>query len=439
MNNIIQRRKARLEQSVAWRLGLTVLLSGLSFDTAALGAETAPQETVWTRPRPELDPIGIEAGGFRLYPSLSYKGLYDDNIFAAQSNEQSSLISEYSLEASLRSNWPNHQLNLSAGVDIRRHSDFSSENHEDWLFSTDGILNISRDNVLYAGGYIKRDHVDRTAPDDAGGTEPTQFKETSVFGRYSHQLHRFQTGLNASLTKKDFDDVTGIINGVNVTTDQDDRDRTDAVLGVRAAYEWLSPEDEIFLTLNGNRRDYDQLQAPLNADRSSEGYEAMIGLALDLGGVTFGTLSAGYHDQDYQDPFPDIRTPVFAVLLNWNATTLTSISIDSHRSIIDATGVSFSGYTSTNSLVSVDHELRRNLLLKLAFNYITDDYEGIGPAKRDDSTHDAIMGATYMINRRIYVSMEYHNMQRESSNNIASGNTYEFEKNIVFIQLQGQI
>lgn len=440
MNNNIRRRNTRLDKLAAWRCWLAGLLFWLSFNTAVLGEETAPQEAVLTRARPELTPIGAKVGGFRFYPTLAYKGLYDDNIFATQNDKQSSLISEYSLETSLRSNWPNHQLNLLAGTDIRRHSDFSSEDHENWKISTDGKLDISRDSQLYAGGDIKLDHVDRTSPDDADGVVPTQFKETNVFGRYTFQLQRFHIGLNTNLTKKDYDDVPGIVNGVNVTINQDDRDRTEHAVGLRVGYEVLSSQDQIFIVLTGNRREYDELQALLNADRSSEGYEALIGLALDSGGVTFGNLSAGYHVQDYKDPFPDIRAPAFDASLNWNATTLTSVSVDIHRSIIEATGIFFSGYISTNSLVTVDHELRRNLLMKLAFKYTTDDYESIGPAERSDSTHDALVGATYMINRYIHVSMEYHNIQRQSTNNIpTSNNSNEFEKNIVFIQLQGQL
>jgi hypothetical protein len=125
--------------------------------------------------------------------------------------------------------------------------------------------------------------------------------------------------------------------------------------------------------------------------------------------------------------------------LNWNATTLTSVNIDLERSIKETIGVFFSGYVSTNTLVTVDHELRRNLLLKLGFNYITDDYESLGTAERDDTTYDALVGSTYLINRYINVSMQYHNIRRDSSSNVtASSNSVEFEKDIIYIQLRAQ-
>lgn len=439
MNHNIRRRNSRLDKHVALRRWLPGLLFSLSFNTAILAEEPAPRETVLTRIRPELDPLGVKVGGFRAYPTFTYKGLHDDNIFATQDNKEASLISEYSLEALLRSNWPNHQLNLSASTDIRRHSDFSSENTEDWKFSVDGRLDVTQNNQLYGGASLKRDHVDRMAPDDTGGLVPTEFEETNVFGHYSQRLQRWHIDLDTSQTRKNYDDVPGIVNGVETVINQDDRDRSERTVGLRVGYEILSSQDRVFVVLRRDRRDYDEPEDVINADRSSKGYEALMGLALDLGGVTSGNLSAGYRVQDYMDPFPDIRTPVFNASLNWNATTLTSVNIDLERSIKETIGVFFSGYVSTNTLVTVDHELRRNLLLKLGFNYITDDYESLGTAERDDTTYDALVGSTYLINRYINVSMQYHNIRRDSSSNVtASSNSVEFEKDIIYIQLRAQ-
>jgi hypothetical protein len=319
----------------------------LAFSTAVLGAEAEEQATVSTRARPELAPLGVSAGGFRLFPSLALKAVHDDNIFATPTDKESSLISEYSLDLALRSNWTRHQLNLLAGADIRRHSDFSSENHEDWEFSADGKLDISDDSQFYAGGGFRRDHVDRTAPDDANGLTPTPFDETSAFARFSRKRQRFQVDLDASLKTKDYDDVPGIVNGVNVIINQDDRDRSEYGFGLRGNYEILSERDRVFIDLRNDRREYEQLQDVILADRSSDGYEALLGIELELSGITHGSLSAGYHVQDYRDPFPDIRAPLYNASLDWSATELTSVKFELRRSIVDTTGIYFSGYVST--------------------------------------------------------------------------------------------
>jgi hypothetical protein len=89
----------------------------------------------------------------------------------------------------------------------------------------------------------------------------------------------------------------------------------------------------------------------------------------------------------------------------------------------------------------VDHELRRNLLLTLSFHYTDDDYEGIAPAERNDSTYETIAGTTYMFNRYFHVSVQYQHMERDSSTNIVTGtnSSFGFEKNAVFVQLLTQI
>jgi hypothetical protein len=441
VNNNIRRRNARLDKPTAWCCWLSGLLFSLSFNTAVLAEAPAERETVLTRARSELAPLGMSAGGFRLYPSLAWKGLYDDNIFATQTDKESSLISEYSLDMSLRSNWSSHQLNLLAGADIRRHSDFSSENHEDWELSADGRLDISDDSQFYAGGGVRRDHVDRTAPDDASGLTPTQFEQTDVFARFSQQLQRFHVDLDANLKRKDFDDVPGIVNGVNVIINQDDRDRSEYSFGLRASYEIYSERDRVFVALRNDRREYETLQDVILADRSSDGYETLLGVELELSGITSGSLSAGYHIQDYQDPFPDIRAPLYNASLDWSATPLTSVRFDLRRSVVDTTGIYFSGYVTTNTRINVDHELRRNLLLNLTLNYTTDDYAGIATAERSDSTYETIAGTTYMVNRYFHVLIQYQHIERDSSTNIISGTTdsFGFKKNAIFIQLQTQL
>src|SRR5512143_1338967 len=45
--------------------------------------EAAPHgETVATRVRPELEPLGIRAGSFLILPKLGVDGTYNDNVFA---------------------------------------------------------------------------------------------------------------------------------------------------------------------------------------------------------------------------------------------------------------------------------------------------------------------------------------------------------------------
>jgi hypothetical protein len=88
----------------------------------------------------------------------------------------------------------------------------------------------------------------------------------------------------------------------------------------------------------------------------------------------------------------------------------------------------------------VDHELRRDLLLKAGIIYVVDDYAGIGSAKRDDSTYDLLLGSTYLVSRYLNFSVQYHHVHQDSDDNTASSTTpYEFDKNVILIQLNTQL
>ena len=49
-------------------------------------------ETVTNRPRPELDRLGVRAGGLFIYPRLGLQEFYNDNIFYTDSGEEDDFI-----------------------------------------------------------------------------------------------------------------------------------------------------------------------------------------------------------------------------------------------------------------------------------------------------------------------------------------------------------
>lgn len=408
--------------------------------SSAAFAADEPQrgETIQDRPRPEVTPQGMPLGDFVMFPRLSLAGAYDDNILASDTDEQSGYRMKLAPELAVRSDWGNHALNLQASAEMGQNSEFSSEDYEDWLLGADGRLDILRTARLYAGATGGHDHVERTAPEDSSGLEPTEYDFATAFGRYEQQFGRFSLQFSADVLRNDYQDVPGIINGNRVIINQDDRDRTEHRLGIRGGYEFIR-DYEAFLRLTRNQRDYDDLLDIVNTDRSSEGYESVAGVALDLGGVTFGDVFAGYLNQDYEAPFPDIDTPVFGTNLYWNPSGLTTVSLGLQRSINEAVNINFSGYTSTETSLAVDHELRRDFLLRAGINYIADEYTGIGAAARDDKTYHLQLAPTYLANRFLHVSLQYHYLQRDSDDNTTAELHDKFDKNLFILQLDTQL
>src|SRR5687768_8914978 len=88
---------------------------------ASTGAQTAWAQlahdqhgnTVLTSPGP-YDPIGFRAGPVYFFPSVSVQGLYNDNIYAEQTNKRSDEILIIRPELQVQTDWSRHELQLYA-------------------------------------------------------------------------------------------------------------------------------------------------------------------------------------------------------------------------------------------------------------------------------------------------------------------------------------
>jgi hypothetical protein len=407
---------------------------------------------VLNRPRTALDPLGIPVGGFLAYGQLAYTGAYDSNVFATPIDTRADYISIISPKAAILSNWTRHALNLSAGADIGRYMEYSKQNFNDWRVTADGRLDVTSDIQVFGGGDFAHLHTLRTSPDDSGGLEPTQYTSASAFARYRHRLGRFSFTPQATFKRLDYDDTPAIRDGMLVDIDQDFRDRDEYTIELRGGYEIIPESNELFVRVRGNDRDYDEsrviplsesLGFPIEIDRSSHGYEVVAGLDLDLGGIMFGEIFAGYRGQSYKSPLPDIDTPTFGVTIDWNVTRLTTVNFKVERDINEATQDFYSGYIATIASLTIDHELRRDLLLNATFRVADNDYQGIstpiGKAKRDDTIYGAVVGAKYLLNRHLYASIGYTYLQRDSTDNTQLGSrARDYKIHAVFFRLETQ-
>lgn len=429
-----------LDRTSLLRHGWLAIMLTLSSATTLAAEEPTEPETVATRVRPEVDPLGVSAGGFLIYPKLTFSYLHDDNVLANQgSGKVASFATETSPEVSAHSNWSGNALNMLASASLVRFADFPNENYDDWLISADGRLDVTHDIKLAGGGSVGHNHISRTSADNSNTLEPITYSENTAFARYTHRLGRFRFTLDTTVTRQNYDNAFNLVGGALVLVSEDDRDHTETRTGLRAGYEAI-PGQVFFVQLTQDNRDYSQPVAIANVERSSDGREALLGLSFVPGEIIFGTVSAGYSRRNYLAPFPDINTPVYAASVHWNITRLTTANLIAQRTTNDAQTPWFSGYVSTNTLFSIDHELRRHVLLNVSLNRIDDDYQAIAPAERRDTTYDIFMGPTYMINRNFYVSAQYHRLERNSTDNtLAPGVSNDYRKNIILVKLQAQL
>ena len=387
-------------------------------------------ETVLTRSRPELDPLGVPVGSFYFFPKLTLEEKYIDNIFSVESSRNDDFITVVTPEVALESQWGNHELNLTANVSFGRYADFDKENYTDYNFAADGRLDITRESFLFGSVGFTKLHEDRGSPDDVNGSEPTEFDVSLANVQFFHQLNRLSFTVDALVRKFDYDDAPTATTPIN----NDDRDRLQSDLSIRAGYE-IVPEYEAFVRVAVNDRSYDDNVDDNGFDRDSHGFEIVAGTAIDFGGVTFGNVFAGFQYQKFGDSnLKDIPGLTIGADLTWNVTTLTTLKGGITRVIEETTSGGASGFHSTRVRFSVDHELLRNLLLNANLAATQNKYKGI---EREDILYELGAHVKYMMNRNFYGTILYGYKQQDSD--VAGGGDADYRQNLFMIRLEAQM
>ena len=398
------------------------------------GAEDVPRgESVTTRPRPELTPLGMRVGGFLLFPKLSLDETYDDNIFRVEDDTDHDFITVLRPEFVLLSDWNNHTFNIQGDAAVGRFARSEKENFEDYNVDADGRFDVTRNIFLFGSlGYSQR-HEDRGSPDDVGGVVPTEYNVYRGSARYFHQLNRVSFRLDAGARKFDFDDVSR--GPLLLPANNDDRDRLESDVTLRTAYE-IVPEYEAFIRASGNNIDYRTAVDDNGFGRDSHGYEIVAGVAIDLTGVTFGDIFAGFREQRYDDDNLDtIGGITWGADITWNVTGLTTLQAGIVRRIEQTTSAGSSGFFATRYSLSADHELLRNLLLNANAAFTQNDYEGI---KREDQYYEVGVGARYFLNRNFYATAGYKYTQRERVDG-APGDDADYKQNVITVGVELQM
>lgn len=395
--------------------------------TTERGVGVADQE------RPDYDPIGIRAGSFIMYPSVTGSVSYTDNQFAQPNNEQDDTIFVIAPEIRVESQWNRHSLNLRGGLSSSFHDQNDGDDATDYGVGAEGRLDITRATSLSLSGAYDVTHEDRGSPDQpAAAVEPTEVTEVTAEAALDHRFNRLTLRPAIAFTDTDFEDVALVGGGV---VNNDDRDRQELVGSLRAGYE-VSPALEVFAEGRYRTIDYDGFDDNLGgggvARRDSDGYDALVGASFDVGRLARGEVAVGYTEQDYESSLiPSVDGFIYEAGIEWFVTELTTVNLSGTRQTEETTLAGASGNLSTSVDLRVDHELLRNLLIGVEGGYTRDVFEGIG---REDDNYSAGVDVTYLINRNLRAQIGYDFETRET-NAIGS----EFDENIVFLLLRAAL
>jgi hypothetical protein len=411
-------------------LPLLALATGATASLLGYGAhaqEPNPNVPVTGRPRPDYDPLGIRAGGFLVFPSVTVDGAYNDNIFATNEDEESDFIFTFSPRIDVRSNFPRHSLNLTVGTDVGQFVDNTDENFWDYGTELTGRLDITRRNRLFGGVSYAHGHEERDDPEDPGVDvvdEPLEFDEFGGTLGFEQDFNRLNFRVTGTADRRDYDED-------NPDTFEDARDRNLYGARLRTGY-FISPRINAFVEggyVREQRDSTDREETP-PLKRDNNAYDVRVGTAIDITGLIFGEVSVGWGFQEFDESELDSEQDlVYGAGLTWNVTRLTSLSLDGNGGFEPSdTG---SSRVTQRVALRVDHELLRNVLIGGRVAYTRDDFQD---EDRVDNRIDVGPNITYLLNRYLSVGAGYTFTTRDSDDQ-----DEEFDRNLVSVRLTAQL
>lgn len=405
---------------------------------AALPASAQQLErgaTVLERPRPEVEQLGMRAGSFRVLPRIETGLTYDSNVLATERNAEDDFIWVTRPEIEVRSDFGRHALNFTANAELGRYIDTSSENYLDYGLRIDGRYDLTRDASIDAAFGHRRDHEGRSDPDAdllSGLAKPQKYSTTGGDIGYTQRFNRVRVRVTGGAHYVDYSDAQ-LVGGFRL--DGDERDRWEYSTSARVGYEFIAGY-EMFLQGGYNWTNYRRGGGPFTFNRDSDGYEVVAGVSGDLTGLVTGEAYVGWMSRNYTDSrLKDYDGLALGGQLRWAVTQLTSVTGQASRTIRDTTyarGLNVaSSYDRTVVALGVDHELLRTLLLNGRLQWRQDDFNG---ADRTDNVYTAGIGATYQVNRNLYLTGGYTHERRQS--NVPGG---DYNDNILFLRIGAQM
>ena len=345
------------------------------------------------RPRPELDPLGIRAGGFLIFPQVTGGVGYTSNAYGSLTDKKSDAFFTFRPDVSIQSQWSRNYLSLDVNGDFKRFANQTLKNENGYTILADGRLDMGESNKIEGIATYQRNYEEQYSgsfPANAAGSVP--YTRATGILRGTWQLNRVRLIANVDVNQFNFSSIR-LLSGDVISLRF--RDRTDVRGSGRAEYA-VSPNtaafvESTYLASNYNHEDL------ANGQRSSHELRVLGGFTFDVTSLVRANLGLGIVRRNYDNPvFGQINTVAADAQISYFVDGLTTITLGGRRDVQDAIQVDTPGYISSRLQLRVDHELLRNLLPYIEGDYEHDKFKNV--TRRDD-LYSVEVGADYKANR----------------------------------------
>jgi len=400
--------------------------------------ERPDQRPPAVRESESYEPQGVRLGGFKLFGTLEADEVFNDNIYATSNatGKQAAFVQLINPTLALRSDWTNHMLNAYAKGGFGFYSaDGARNNYQDISVGADGRLDIQRNWNLYGGASWNRRHDEFGTPNTPNGIglPVTVYNQATANVGYFQAFNRLNVRLDGR-----FDNYTFFNNGLGPAQGvipNSDRNRSEFREALRFGYEF-APGFEVWARGSVNQRKYFQ-QDTFGLDRSSNGFDIVGGMIVDLGGITAVEIFAGYLQQTYvSGQFSTISTPTFGLIGYWNPMRAVWIKPFIRRTVDDSALQGMAAYINTSGGLDANYHVLPNVRLDAHADYAVADYTALsaGVSNQYDQYWTFRVGLQYLPTPNFYVGPTYQVIHRTSNQFNA-----DYDQNVVMLRLGARL
>lgn len=360
-------------------------------------------------------PVGVRAGTFLLRPTLETAGGYDTNPTRIPDVKKGSSFGRIRGELDGQSDWSRHELAFRSSAQSRHYFDVPQAGYEPEINgAVTGRIDVTERtqiNTELRGSIAASRPGDPETPTGIDGDEITRSAGATV--GVAQRFNRLSLRLDGLIDRYTVDNAK-LRTGAKV--DNSDRAYNSYETRLRGSYE-LSPKLSPFVELAVDTRDYDKKVANTDPTRKlgSDGYALRTGAQFELTRLVTGEAAIGYARQTPNDK--DLKV-VEGMLIDgavaWAPSALTTFRLNAKTGLQETTITDAGGVFTRSVEASVEHKLRRNLIVTASANFENSDYQGSKP-HRVDKTTTLGLEAEYRLNRSVALISSFQKLWLNSS------------------------
>lgn len=341
-------------------------------------------------PRPGYEYDGFRAGGAVILVTLDAASQYDSNLFATSQNEINDVRFELTPSVELKRDFAGGgRLRADAYGRLRFHAENPREDSQAFGVSGSYAQTTRSGRRLFASIDYDRVIESRGDPETRAGPTDRPRRIDDLRGEIEGRLPIGRTFLEASLSAEK-------VNYLDIA--ENDRDLAAYRASLRLGY-LVSPGTNLFVEAYGNRRDYRLAVDFSGVNRDTTTLGVYAGVHKELGQRLRGRFGIGVFRADPDSPVLDGFTGVGVTgELTWNPRVRTALSLRISRGDVATVRSGATGRVDTTLRVSLDQEVRHNLLLHASVTYADRSYRG--SARGHLRTVSGETELEFLINRR---------------------------------------